>query len=1136
MSGIPKTLERLASPEIRRRGLEYFAGKTVRLLQAGTRSVSAQVRGTQSYAVELRQRAGAAYYSCTCPYFEREIEVCKHVWAVLETVAARFGLETWPQRIRDWEARPELAAADFEPEEESSLEHGVDDEAAPAAALAEPAGPAGKGWRTACAQVERLARDRRLSAVEVPEAAERELLYVLRAPLGRAGPGLRLSCEVRSPVRGGGWGKRTFLRLERGRIAAFSGVADRKILGLLAGVSAAESFSGSFEFRRREPLPHSFDLEPVQLEALLPMLCGTGRLRAEIVGAGGARELGPPIVWRPEPWRIRLHLDAAADAADPASTREPNYRLVAELWQGERRLEASDRLLWLVPGGTLIATAWASPFDDGETPEWLGLAAPGGAVLVPAAEVDLWLAALHRLPRLPELELPPHLALEEVDVPPRPRLSISAPARVTSWSPRQVVTLALSFTYGEERLDAVDPRSWLLDLGPGRRRRMRRDWTAEAAATGRLQALGARSAPASRAAGSSRLEIGPGAVPELARALLAEGWEVEAESRALRPAGRASFNFSSGVDWFDLAGGIEFGDEVVPLPRLLRALRAGKGMVALGDGSYGLLPEAWLVKNALLEDVGELAGDSVRLTRPQALFVDAWLQEDAAVEVVADAGFAHWRRELAGFAGIAPAAPPKSFRGELRGYQREGLGWLMFLERCGFGGCLADDMGLGKTVQILALLAGRRARLASRSAPASGSPVAPGRRPSLIVVPASLLYNWRQEAARFAPRLSILELRGADRRCDPVTLAQFDLVLITYGTLKRDIERLARIEFDYCILDEAQAIKNAKTAAARAVRRLRAEHRLVATGTPVENHLGELWSLFEFLNPGLLGRSSSFQSLTGAARQVPQETRERLATALRPFLLRRTKRQVAPELPPKTEQTILCEVEGTQRRLYDELREHYRRSLAAKVARQGWAKSKIQVLEALLRLRQAACHPGLLDPARARDESAKFESLLPRLEEILEEGSKALVFSQFTSLLSLLKLRLDAKHWSYEYLDGATTDRQARVERFQNAPDCPLFLVSLKAGGLGLNLTAAEYVFLLDPWWNPAVEAQAIDRAHRIGQRRPVFAYRLIARNTVEERILELQAGKRELADALLGGDPTPLASLTRDDFELLLG
>jgi SNF2 family DNA or RNA helicase len=257
--------------------------------------------------------------------------------------------------------------------------------------------------------------------------------------------------------------------------------------------------------------------------------------------------------------------------------------------------------------------------------------------------------------------------------------------------------------------------------------------------------------------------------------------------------------------------------------------------------------------------------------------------------------------------------------------------------------------------------------------------------------------------------------------------------------------------------------------------------------------------------------------------------------ALRPFVLRRTKTQVAPELLAKTEQTLLCELDGAQRKLYDELRDHCRRSLAARVARLGWAKSKIHVLEALLRLRQAACHPGLLAPYRAKDESAKFEALLPRLEELREEGHKALVFSQFTSLLALLRERLDAKRWSYEYLDGATADREARVARFQSDPDCPLFLISLKAGGFGLNLTAAEYVFLLDPWWNRAVEAQAIDRTHRIGQTRAVFAYRLIAKETVEERIVELQARKRELADALLGGDQAPLADLSREDLELLL-
>ncbi len=340
--------------------------------------------------------------------------------------------------------------------------------------------------------------------------------------------------------------------------------------------------------------------------------------------------------------------------------------------------------------------------------------------------------------------------------------------------------------------------------------------------------------------------------------------------------------------------------------------------------------------------------------------------------------------------------------------------------------------------------------------------------------------------------------------------------------------------FDYAILDEAQAVKNASSESAKAVRLLKADHRLALSGTPVENHLGELWSLFEFLNPGLLGSASVFRLGTGNRAPDP-DARALLARALRPFILRRTKQQVARDLPEKQEQTLYVEMEPAQRKLYDELRDHYRQTLLARVERDGINRSKIQVLEALLRLRQAACHPGLLDKDKADGPSAKLDALLPQLAEVLDEGHKALVFSQFTSLLALLKRKLDAEGIAYEYLDGRTRDRAARVERFQNDPDCTLFLVSLKAGGLGLNLTAAEYVFLLDPWWNPAVEAQAIDRAHRIGQTRQVFAYRLIARGTVEEKVLELQRTKRELADAVITADNALIRDLGREDLELLL-
>jgi SNF2 family DNA or RNA helicase len=377
---------------------------------------------------------------------------------------------------------------------------------------------------------------------------------------------------------------------------------------------------------------------------------------------------------------------------------------------------------------------------------------------------------------------------------------------------------------------------------------------------------------------------------------------------------------------------------------------------------------------------------------------------------------------------------------------------------------------------------------------------------------------------------------GPERGKDCKHFENYDLIITTYGTLRRDAEHLQETEFDLVILDEAQAIKNAKTESAKAVRLLRAKHRLALSGTPIENHLGELWSLFEFLNPGMLGAASVFQLSTSGTRAPDEETRTMLARALRPFLLRRTKQQVAKELPAKLEQTIYCEMETAQRRQYNELRDYYRVSLLDTVKRVGINRAKIKVLEALLRLRQTACHPALITgEIDGNEPNAKLDLLMPRLSEVMEEGHKALVFSQFTSFLTIIRLRLEREGVDYGYLDGKTRNRAAAVQRFQSDPRCKLFLISLKAGGQGLNLTAAEYVFLLDPWWNPAVEAQAIDRAHRIGQARRVFAYRLIARDTVEEKVLALQATKRELADAIINADNNLISNITAEDLKLLL-
>ncbi|MDP9121666.1 MAG: DEAD/DEAH box helicase, partial [Acidobacteriota bacterium] len=407
--------------------------------------------------------------------------------------------------------------------------------------------------------------------------------------------------------------------------------------------------------------------------------------------------------------------------------------------------------------------------------------------------------------------------------------------------------------------------------------------------------------------------------------------------------------------------------------------------------------------------------------------------------------------------------------------------------------------------------------------------------PTLAVVPRSLIFNWIAEAARFTPKLRVQNHTGSARDRENSSFMGCDLVLTTYGTLRRDIGLLSAVEFDYVILDEAQAIKNPASASARAARLLKGRHRLALTGTPVENHLGDLWSLLEFLNPGITGSSPLLRAAGGALRDPDATTCAQLARGVRPFILRRTKEQVASELPRKVEQTLFCELPARQRRLYDQLRLHYRAALGARVEERGLNRVKILVLEALLRLRQAACHPGLLDRDREGESSAKLDLLLPQLTEVLDQGHKALVFSQFTSFLAILRRQLDDQGMAYAYLDGRTRDRSDCVRRFQDDPACKLFLISLKAGGVGLNLTAADYVYLLDPWWNPAVEAQAIDRAHRIGQARQVFAYRIVAKDTVEEKILLLQQKKRQLADAIVSADDSVLRLLSREDLDLLL-
>ena len=1065
------------------RGREYFVRGAVKRIEGNASSVDAVVQGAMKYDVNIYIVDDFLDYSCTCPYFQRDLDPCKHIWAAC-LAAEREGYLIRAEDVTSrelFEALPEVLIG----------------KANPKTALVKNPTPA-PGWKK---QLQPL-----LGALEADESRsrfatvpEREIVYIIDVRDTLTTERLNVEVAQRDRKMNGTWGRLKIKRLGVHEENNLPDPADRKIVAILFG-SRHEVFYGYSSYR--DSVSPDFVIPPPLWDVVLPLMCATGRCRLRVASTNGDED--PPVQWDDgEPWELRLKVAREGDGE--------GYLVTGVLRRGEAEMELAKPVL-LLAGGLVFYDGRIARLNDHGVFGWISLLRARGSLSIPREEGDAFLTALLRFSRQPVLELPEELKFEVVGPRPKPNLIIK-PGERHPWA-RPHLLGKLFFDYEGETIPRDRPGAGIYQKE--RRRLVRRDLEFESAAEKRLVQLGFRSGYSTK---NSDLELVPEQLPKIVRALTNEGWHVEAEGKLYRIGGALSMEITSGVDWFEVGGSAQFDDVKVSLPRLLRALKQGEQTVRLDDGTFGVVPEEWMKKYGLLAELGSVEGNHLRFTRPQAGLLDALLASEPPV--TADAVFERVRQELRSFAGISPADPPAEFSGQLRDYQREGLGWLGFLQRFGFGGCLADDMGLGKTIQVLALLESRRVLRGQES-----------HRPTLVVVPRSLVFHWKREAARFAPKLKILDHTGITRIKPSDHFDEYDLVITTYGTLRRDALHFKDQRFDYCILDEAQAIKNAGTLSAKAARLLNADHRLAMSGTPVENHLGELWSLFEFLNPGMLGSASIFGN---AGRNPDPQTRAVLARALRPFILRRTKGEVAKELPAKTEQTIYCDLETKERKYYNELRDYYRARLLKADVDDGSGRFKIQVLEALLRLRQAACHPGLIDKKRTAEPSAKIDTLLAQLDQVLEEDHKILVFSQFTSLLAILRHRLDAGKISYAYLDGKTRDREKRVEQFQNDPNMKLFLISLKAGGLGLNLHAAEYVYLLDPWWNPAVESQAIDRAHRIGQTRHVFAYRLIARDTVEEKVLALQQTKRDLADAIITADNSVMRNLTREDLELLL-
>lgn len=583
-------------------------------------------------------------------------------------------------------------------------------------------------------------------------------------------------------------------------------------------------------------------------------------------------------------------------------------------------------------------------------------------------------------------------------------------------------------------------------------------------------------------------------------------------------------------DWFDLTAKIRFGEYEIPFIALRKYILNGERLYPLPDGSFAVIPEEWFARYKPLFEFGQIEGDVLQIHKQHFSQVDDDVRKMHA-STIDHLEKLNRQDQLPGL------KPPSGLKVKLRNYQIEGFTWLWLLQENGFGGCLADDMGLGKTLQAIAVLQLNKEMFVgatNENTPepgqlslfSSAQPV----RTSLVVVPATLIQNWLNELQRFAPSLKIKAHTGIGRSRGSADFKYADVIISSYHTVRQDIDFMRDYQFYYIILDESQMIKNPHSKLYRAMIELQAKHKLVLTGTPIENSLTDLWSQINFVNEGLLGSLNFFkrQFVKSIEKRKNKDQEERLRQLINPFILRRTKEEVAKELPPVYEQYRYCNMTDEQKRLYEEEKSTVRNSLLDNFEEIGMERSALMVLKALTRLRQLSNHPQMVEEDY-EDGSGKFDEVFRNIESVVTEDHKVLVFSSFVKHLHLYASKIEEMGWKYALLTGSTTNRQLQVDMFQNDPDCKIFLISLKAGGVGLNLTAADYVFILDPWWNPAAEMQALSRAHRIGQDKSVFVYRFISNGTVEEKIQRLQERKAALAQTFVSSN-NPLRNMRRED------
>ncbi|MGI9191010.1 MAG: DEAD/DEAH box helicase, partial [Chitinophagaceae bacterium] len=581
---------------------------------------------------------------------------------------------------------------------------------------------------------------------------------------------------------------------------------------------------------------------------------------------------------------------------------------------------------------------------------------------------------------------------------------------------------------------------------------------------------------------------------------------------------------SSGQDWFDTKVEIDFGGQTVPLELIRKLITKKDNLVPLGDGTLGMLPDEWLEQFSLLFKMATPAGDTLRVSKYNFTVIDELhdlIDDEVVLQELAEKKKNLLETEITHF---NQTAIPDNVQATLRPYQEAGFRWLAYLDHIGWGGLLADDMGLGKTLQTLTFLQHVKNKQGALFA--------------VVVCPTTLIYNWEKEIGKFTPNLTYVLHHGNQRSMDIHTLMAYNIIITTYGTMRSDAPRWVDMPFDYVVLDESQTIKNPLSKTAKAVHVLQCKNRIALSGTPMQNNTFDLYSQMHFLNPGMLGTKEFFkeQFAKPVDKFQDEDTKRQLRRLVFPFLLRRTKEQVASDLPEKTEMTLYCEMGKEQRAVYEMHRDRYRSMIMGNIEQQGIQKSQFAILQGLMKLRQICDSPAILN------EGVPYENHSVKLTELVREltenmgNHKALVFSQFLGMLALVRKELEHHGIQYQYFDGSYSaqERETAIRQFQENEKCSVFLISLKAGGMGLNLTAADYVYIVDPWWNPAVEQQAIDRTHRIGQTKNIFAYRMICKDTVEEKIMQLKDKKNALVKDIISDDQQVVKSLTREDVEFL--